>query len=90
MKKNGKERNKLHLTLSLNNQNEKSVTSEVHPSSSAVAVNVSGNKKFPCMNPVMTSSSNLDANYTVMSPVTGLMKAEVIELSPEGSEKYKE
>ena len=93
LKKNGKERNKLHLTLPLNNQNETCPNpgaSDVHPSASTAAVNVSGSKMPSCMNPVMTFCCNVDANYTVMSPVARSMKAEVVELSPEDTEKYKE
>ena len=66
-------------------------TSNVHPSASAVvAYNMSGKKTSSSMNPVMTSSSNLDANYTVMSPVIGSVKTEATGLSPEDTEKYKE
>ena len=95
LKKNGTERNKLHLTLTLNNQNEtypNAGTSDVHPSVSAVAAynNMSGKKTSSSMNPAMTSSSNLDANYTIMSPVTGSVKTEATGLSPEDTEKYKE
>ena len=80
LKKNGKERNKLHLTLTLNNQDD----SDTSPA--RVPVATSGSK---CLNPVITSRTQVDEYYTVMSPVTDSVN-QVVELSPEDTEKYKE
>ena len=83
LKKNGKERNKLHLTLTLNNQDD----SDTSPASIPLSFATPGNK---CLNPVISSRPEVDEYYyTVMSPVTDSVN-QVVELSPEDTEKYKE
>ena len=81
LKKNGRERNKLHLTLTLNGSDPSPTTCV--PKSDGSSVTLSGT--IMCANPAVA-----DENYMVMSPITGSLNAKVIELSPEDTAKYKE
>ena len=95
LKKNGKERNKLHLTLTLNGSESGNSTSGAPQCGKDENVvlagdlpgNQGGNKKRAVV-------SDGDENYTVMSPIkrkdSGNIGGGVIELSPEDTIKYKE
>ena len=103
LKKNGKERNKLHLTLSLNNESDvyanlspdatvppraqvKSLTT-TSSSTGARVLQAGGG----CTSSEIKTRSDVDENYTVMSPIRGsLLNTKVLELSPEDTEKYTE
>ena len=75
LKKNGKERNKFHLTLTLNG-------SDLSP-----ATDVDNKKGLSTAVPGTSVAADVDENYTVMSPITG---TGMVELSPEDTEKYNE
>ena len=89
LKKNGKERNKLHLTLTLD-ENESAnpafgVSSRKEEETMLVG-DVPGNKR--------DVTSDGDENYAVMSPIKrkdgGNIIGGMTELSPEDTDKYKE
>ena len=88
LKKNGKERNKLHLTLTLNGNKSANPAFGVpckKEEEVVLAGDLLGNKR--------AVTSNGDENYTVMSPIRGKNSCNigrVIELSPEDTDKYKE
>ena len=81
LKKNGKERNKLHLTLTLNNENDEKPAPPRHVRGKDVTSPALRTKSVPGSGPAMrvnndviattATSSEMDAdeNYTVMSPV---------------------
>ena len=91
LKKNGKERNKLHLTLTLNGKESGNSTSGAPGQRGKdeevgnLPGNRGGNKKRAVV-------SDGDENYTVMSPIKRKVSGNigVIELSPEDTIKYKE
>ena len=76
-KKTGKERNKLHLTLTLT-ENDLNATAESHK------------PVIRSTNPV--ALMDVDKNYMVMSPISVLSDSPnaVLEWSPEDTQKYKE
>ena len=86
LKKNGKERNKLHLTLSLGGSEPRHPTANDLTSTTMLRP-----VPMACVNPAVLC--NVDEYYTVMSPagvLAGSLNAGWSELSPEDTEKYKE
>lgn len=91
LKKNGKERNKLHLTLTLVGANEEANTEQPAVSKDTV-LGLSRDRSMTV--PSVQVSGGLrsgDDNYSVMKPLTGSgMNTVITELSPEDTEKYRE
>ena len=85
IKKSGKQRNKLNLTLTLTGTDLTGTTGVQNSQSST-------SEPISAVNPVVLM--DVDDNYTVMSPVAGRSvlagMAEWSELSPEDTDKYKE
>lgn len=79
-KKTGKERNKLHLTLTLN-ESDLNAAAESHDNQKSA---------IRSTNPV--ALMDVDKNYMVMSPISVLSGSPnaVLEWSPEDAQKYKE
>lgn len=95
LKKNGKERNKLHLTLTLNGSESGNSTSGAPQCGKdedvVLAGNLPGNPQGGNKKRAVVSDS--DENYTVMSPIKRKDSGNiggVVELSPEDTIKYKE
>ena len=90
LKKNGKERNKFHLTLTLGGNKSMNPTSGATDEKESTTI-LAGDLPGSDGKTVFTTSDG-DENYTVMSPIKGKDSANhgVIELSPEDTDKYKE
>ena len=91
LKKNGKERNKLHLTLTLNGNETVNSTSGA-PGENEDTTVLAGGLPENDGTTVAIVTSDGDENYTVMSPIKGKGSGNtgVMELSPEDTDKYKE
>ena len=87
LKKNGKERNKLHLTLTLDGKESANPVPCRKEEEVILAGDLPGDKR--------AVASDADENYTVMSPIKGNVGGNIggmimTELSPEDTDKYKE
>ena len=92
LKKNGKERNKLHLTLTLNG-NEESANTGIGPSCSKEETVMMGDLPGNDGNIKRAVMSDGDENYAVMSLIKRKDSGNsggITELSPEYTDKYKE
>ena len=95
LKKNGKERNKLHLTLTLVGANDEANTKQPTVSKDAVIIPAGDCRSRSATVPGNLvsggSRSSGDDNYSVMKPLAGSgMNTVITELSPEDTEKYRE
>ena len=90
LKRNGKERNKLHLTLTLDGKESANPAFDVpcrKEEDVELAGDLPGNER--------AVASDADENYSVMSPIKGNVDGNIggmimTELSPEDTDKYKE
>ena len=92
LKKNGKERNKLHLTLTLVGANDEANTKQPAVSKDAVlGPSRDRSMTVPGVQVGRGPRSSGDDNYSVMKPLAGSgMNTVITELSPEDTEKYRE
>ena len=88
LKKNGKERNKLHLTLTLEGANDEA---NIKPTTSKDVVSTRPKRSEVSEDQGNAPRPDGDENYSVMKPIAGsVMNTMNVELTPEDTEKYRE